>query len=181
MYPLSLVNLPLNKSNLIPPVFINTYLFSYSSSSGELNRGLEKVSEIIRKDRSVGIVPLPDKHIPREDLEEIVLNVSNILQYSDCAARIYFCAFNGGSDVWVDIGDKRYGVLSLQKYLGDIKNMQTLHVGDQFASIGANDFKARLVASTIWVCCPRETSDMLEEFFGYLDEHKLNRISLLTR
>lgn len=49
----------------------------------------------------------------------------------------------GGNDVFVDIGNKYYGVRACQKYLGGIEGSQTLHVGDQFLSAGANDFKAR--------------------------------------
>lgn len=142
---------------------------------------LEHTAEIVRKERSVGVVPKHKKHIPREDLEEIVLNADNMLQGAEVSKRVYFCAFNGGSDVWVDIGDKRYGVLSLQKYLGNISNKQTLHFGDQFSSVGANDYKARLAASTVWVASPRETLDVLEEFIGYLDEYKRDRITVFTR
>lgn len=47
----------------------------------------------------------------------------------------------GGNDVFVDIGDKSWGVLSCQRYFGGIEGSKTLHVGDQFLSAGANDFK----------------------------------------
>lgn len=50
----------------------------------------------------------------------------------------------GGNDVFVDIGDKSWGVLSCQKYLGGIEGSKTLHIGDQFLSAGANDFKVRI-------------------------------------
>ena len=49
----------------------------------------------------------------------------------------------GGNDVFVDIGDKSWGVLACQSYLGGIEGSETLHVGDQFLSAGANDFKVR--------------------------------------
>lgn len=49
--------------------------------------------------------------------------------------------FVGGNDVFVDIGDKSWGVLCCQNYLGGIQGGQTLHIGDQFLSAGANDFK----------------------------------------
>ena len=49
----------------------------------------------------------------------------------------------GGNDVFVDIGDKSWGVLACQSYLGGIEGSKTLHVGDQFLSAGANDFKVR--------------------------------------
>lgn len=125
---------------------------------------------IYRKQRSVGIIPREKKSIPREALEEIVLNAQNVLQALPVSQRVYFCAFNGGSDVWIDIGDKRYGVLSLQHYLNNITPVRTLHVGDQFASIGANDFKARLAANTVWVASPRETQEILDEILEYIED-----------
>lgn len=128
---------------------------------------------IIRKVRGVGIVPLPGQKICRELLEEIVLTAQKKLDASDSAQRLHFCAFNGGSDVWIDIGDKRLGVLSLQQYLGNINGFQTLHVGDQFASVGANDFKARLAACTVWIASPSETVDIIDELLAYLQEASL--------
>jgi IMP and pyridine-specific 5'-nucleotidase len=130
-------------------------------------------AQIIRKPHGVGLVPLEGKKMCREELEEVVLNVQNRLMISDAARRIHFCAFNGGSDVWVDIGDKRLGVLSLQRFLGGIKGEKTLHVGDQFASIGANDFKARLAGCTVWVANPAETVEIVEELIHYLDESEI--------
>lgn len=47
----------------------------------------------------------------------------------------------GGNDVFVDIGDKSWGVRACQRYFGGIEPARTLHVGDQFLSAGANDFK----------------------------------------
>lgn len=128
---------------------------------------------IIRKYRGVGLVPLPGKKICRELLEEVVLNAQKSIEISDVAKRIQFCAFNGGNDVWVDIGDKRLGVMSLQNFLGDISGSQTLHVGDQFASIGANDFKARLAACTVWISSPLETVGIIDELTLYLDESNI--------
>lgn len=139
---------------------------------------------IIRKERSVGIIPVNGFKILREHLEEIVLSCSSRLaelhlnmkreQSCDLSEKdnIKFCAFNGGSDVWVDIGDKSLGVESLQRYLCTSSNdyshicpilkSETLHVGDQFASLGANDFKARLSACTAWITNPSETVDLLD-------------------
>ncbi|KAK9332105.1 IMP-specific 5-nucleotidase [Lipomyces starkeyi] len=132
--------------------------------------------EIIRKDRAVGIIPVLGKKMIREDLEEVVLGTQRRLEFSECGRKINFCAFNGGSDVWVDIGDKRLGVKALQRYLGQISGRQTLHVGDQFASIGANDFKARLAACTVWVADPSETEDALQELCGYIDKYATKRL-----
>ncbi len=51
---------------------------------------------------------------------------------------------SGGHDVFVDIGDKHWGVLCIQRYFGGISGNRSLHVGDQFLSAGSNDFKVRL-------------------------------------
>ena len=41
-----------------------------------------------------------------------------------------FCAFNGGNDVWCDIGNKRVGVDGLRRML-ELPHASVLHVGDQ--------------------------------------------------
>lgn len=150
-------------------------------------------TKIIRKERSLGIIPLHGYKINRETLEEIVLSLLaklhsllhprgpqgvNLLSTDEnTAARkstsdFRVCAFNGGSDVWVDIGDKALGVQALQRYLCrfhvdddtcPISKSESLHIGDQFASVGANDFKARLSACTVWIASPRETREILED------------------
>lgn len=130
---------------------------------------------IIRKERGVGIVAEPGKKIAREQLEEMVLSAQKTLETSKATGIVQFCAFNGGSDVWVDIGDKDLGVRSLQAYLGNISGPQTLHVGDQFAALGANDFKARLAATTVWIANPAETVEIITELVQYIEhEHRLN-------
>lgn len=163
----------------------------------------EQKTKIIRKERSLGIIPMNSYKISRETLEEMVLSVlarlnevlhlqkpqgihlfdktnellpvdANSLTDSDIRA----CAFNGGADVWVDIGDKSLGVAALQQYLYAtstrkdkvlISHSESLHIGDQFASVGANDFKARLSACTVWISSPRETEDILNELIEYLE------------
>lgn len=69
----------------------------------------------------------------------------------------------------MDIGDKSWGVTVCQKYFekqsqnsGGSSKLQfgpenTLHVGDQFLSAGANDFRARSVGTTAWIASPEET------------------------
>ncbi|CAH2351607.1 IMP-specific 5'-nucleotidase 1 [[Candida] railenensis] len=144
---------------------------------------LQDKSDIVKKERSIGIVPKPGHKIIRENLEELVLScsikVNSILSSfrttdsSDGKVNvdeIKVCAFNGGSDVWVDIGDKSLGVESLQRYLCremdhpfcPILKSESLHIGDQFASLGANDFKARLSACTVWIASPTETVSILD-------------------
>jgi IMP and pyridine-specific 5'-nucleotidase len=71
--------------------------------------------------------------------------------------------------VFVDIGDKSWGVLAAQRFFGGIEGSKTLHVGDQFLSAGANDFKARLACTTAWIANPGETVQLLDEI-GELDE-----------
>ncbi|KAI8928459.1 IMP-specific 5-nucleotidase [Entophlyctis helioformis] len=72
---------------------------------------------------------------------------------------IPFCAFNGGSDMWLDIGNKLIGVGMLQEMLGCLGH-ETLHVGDQFLSTG-NDIATRSACSTVWITSPEETADVL--------------------
>ncbi|KAL2260197.1 hypothetical protein VTK26DRAFT_5884 [Humicola hyalothermophila] len=137
---------------------------------------------LMRKDRAVGIVPdPPETRIPRESLEETVLVVQKMLELSVAGAggsrhpRVPFCAFNGGRDVFVDIGDKSWGVTVCQRWFGGggegmIKGDNTLHVGDQFLSAGANDFRARSVGTTAWIASPAETVDLLDELAELMDK-----------
>ncbi|KAK3372434.1 IMP-specific 5-nucleotidase [Podospora didyma] len=135
-------------------------------------KSLNLPATVMRKDRAVGIIPLtPDVRIPRESLEETVLVVQKILELSTAGRRrrVPFCAFNGGRDVFVDIGDKSWGVTVCQRWFGGhspggiIKGENTLHVGDQFLSAGANDFRARSVGTTSWIASPAETVELLDE------------------
>ncbi|KAF2000021.1 IMP-specific 5'-nucleotidase-like protein 1 [Amniculicola lignicola CBS 123094] len=124
---------------------------------------------IVRKERAVGIIPQPGHKFCRETLEETVLTIQKILDMSAVGHRLPFCAFNGGNDVFVDIGDKSWGVLACQRFFGGIEGSKTLHVGDQFLSAGANDFKARLACTTAWIANPAETVQLLDEI-SELDE-----------
>ncbi|KAM0325075.1 hypothetical protein ACHAQA_007614 [Verticillium albo-atrum] len=165
---------------------------------GDCVRSMNLPATILRKDRAVGIIPTdPAVRIPRESLEETVLVVQKILELSalgyaaegadrsaphpPVGARIPFCAFNGGRDVFVDIGDKSWGVTVCQNWFasrgrgggpaGDamIRGENTLHVGDQFLSAGSNDFKARSVGTTAWIASPAETVELLDELAGLMD------------
>ena len=40
---------------------------------------------------------------------------------------------------------------------------KTLHIGDQFLSAGANDFKTRSACTTAWIANPGETVELLDE------------------
>ncbi|KAI9739354.1 MAG: IMP 5'-nucleotidase [Cirrosporium novae-zelandiae] len=145
-------------------------------------------AEVIRKERAVGIVPKQGHRFTREQLEETVLVTQQLVDVSDVAKRIPFCAFNGGSDCWADIGDKAWGVLACQSYFGlprrrgshdsnvidaqaePIPKSHTLHIGDQFLSAGANDFKARLACTTAWVANPEETVGLLDELGEWMEK-----------
>jgi hypothetical protein len=87
--------------------------------------------------------------------EDLALHVQEKLK----PLPIPTCAFNGNLDVFVDIGDKKHGVLALQGYLG-IEKDQTMHFGDRFTATG-NDVAVREVALTIWVANSSETCEML--------------------
>ncbi|KAF2241606.1 IMP-specific 5'-nucleotidase 1 [Trematosphaeria pertusa] len=124
---------------------------------------------LVRKERAVGIIPKPGYKFCRETLEETVLITQKILELSEVGRRLPFCAFNGGNDVFVDIGDKSWGVLACQRFFDGIEGGKTLHIGDQFLSAGANDFKARLACTTAWIANPAETVQLLDEI-AELDE-----------
>ena len=88
-------------------------------------RAMDLPATLMRKDRAVGIIPHgPHARIPRESLEETVLLVQKILEVgvqasgADRSSAVPFCAFNGGRDVFVDIGDKSWGVSVCQKWFG---------------------------------------------------------------
>ena len=87
-------------------------------------------------------------------------------------ADIPFTVFNGGADVFLDIGDKSLGVQSCQKWFGGIPPSSTLHVGDQFLSGGGNDFKARSACCCAWIASPLETVALLDEMI-VLGESKM--------
>ncbi|RDW66785.1 IMP-specific 5'-nucleotidase 1 [Coleophoma crateriformis] len=151
---------------------ISSLLDLAESSLRECVANLSLNATILRKERAVGIIPsVPGSRFPRESLEETVLVVQKKLEMSEVGQTLPFCAFNGGNDVFVDIGDKSWGVLVCQKYFGSsspneggtIRGDRTLHVGDQFLSAGSNDFKARVVGTTAWIASPAETVELLDE------------------
>lgn len=151
---------------------ITSLLDLAEASLHECVANLSLPATVLRKERAVGIIPsTPGFRLPRESLEETVLVVQKKLEMSDVGKSLPFCAFNGGNDVFVDIGDKSWGVCVCQDYFGKlgreggepIRKDRTLHVGDQFLSAGSNDFKARVVATTAWIASPAETVELLDE------------------
>lgn len=161
---------------------ITSLLDLAEASLRECVTNLSLSATILRKERAVGIIPsVPGSKFPRESLEETVLVVQKKLEMSEVGKKLPFCAFNGGNDVFVDIGDKSWGVLVCQNYFGttglnwegeSIRGERTLHVGDQFLSAGSNDFKARVVGTTAWIANPAETVELLDEIKGMMENGK---------
>ena len=126
---------------------------------------------VIRKDRAVGIIPggneakarVPDgsgsRRVRRELLDETALRLQAAI--AESAPAVPTCCFNGGADVWCDIGNKAFGVGALQKRIG-VRPSQCLHVGDQFATSIGNDYAARFASPTLWVAGPKETQHVLK-------------------
>lgn len=117
---------------------------------------------VIRKRRAIGLIPNTGEEMPRESLDEVVLRMHETLQkiHSGSGPRLPWCAFNGGTDVWLDVGNKRVGVKVLQSYLGILPG-EMLHIGDQFLNTG-NDYAARAVSPCIWIINPMETTYILK-------------------
>ena len=114
---------------------------------------------LVRKERAVGVVPSPGApQLAYEVLEELALATQAALAAHGGAVPM--CAFNGGRDVFCDVGTKALGIRALQGLLGAAPG-RTVHVGDRFTRTG-NDVRARDVASTLWVASPRETVALLE-------------------
>lgn len=136
-------------------------------------RTLRLQAKVLRKERAVGIYAADQsKRLTREQLEETVLVVQQVVESSintahpgerPSYAHIPFTVFNGGADVFLDIGDKSLGVKACQNWLGGIPPSSTLHVGDQFLSGGGNDFKARSACCCAWIASPAETVSLLDE------------------
>ncbi|KAH0548002.1 hypothetical protein GP486_008256, partial [Trichoglossum hirsutum] len=72
----------------------------------------------------IGIIPAKSHKFAREQLEETVLVTQKKLEFSPVGRRLPFCAFN-----------------ACQRFFDGIEGGKSLHVGDQFLSAGANDFK----------------------------------------
>lgn len=114
---------------------------------------------IIRKERATGLIARnATTHVKYEILEEVALCVQEAIQES--GSTVPYCAFNGGHDVFVDVGHKALGIRALQGMLG-VEPHETAHAGDRFTATG-NDLRAREVALTLWVANPSETEDLLE-------------------
>ncbi|CRG95946.1 IMP-specific 5'-nucleotidase, putative [Plasmodium gallinaceum] len=130
-------------------------------------------AKIQRKEKSIGLVPekmpsLNNKNEPKnymikyEVLEEAVIRIKKEIIKKKITAP--YCAFNGGQDLWVDIGNKAEGLLILQKLL-KIEKKKCCHIGDQFLHSG-NDFPTRFCSLTLWVSNPQETKACLKSIMN---------------
>jgi IMP and pyridine-specific 5'-nucleotidase len=134
-------------------------------------------ARVIRKERACGMIHggnevgedgTPNQGsvgLRREVLDEACLRVMDAL--GDKKFKTPYCAFNGGNDVWVDVGNKRVGVSTLQTLLGNIQPDACLHVGDQMYETG-NDIAARGCCPTMWIANPTETKRILMYLLDYL-------------
>lgn len=104
--------------------------------------------EVLRKERAVGVIPKgPTIYEVLEDLAIVV--------QTNLSSELPFCAFNGGNDVFVDVGNKSLGLEALMNHLNCLPE-QVLHVGDRFTDSG-NDSATRDCCAIIWVANPEET------------------------
>lgn len=104
-----------------------------------------------------------------EVLEELALTVNAGL-LDDESIVLPFCAFNGGNDVFVDVGNKSLGLEALMKYIG-VTPPQALHVGDRFTDSG-NDVATRDCCSIIWVANPEETDFFIKHLLVDLERQR---------
>ena len=160
----------LPQSTQWPPEEITRVLDTAEASLRATMAKLKIRGRVLRKERAVGIIPggkegkqqqpggSGGKSIRRELLDELCLAVQHEL--STGGFSIPYCAFNGGGDVFVDIGNKRVGVEGLMQYL-ELRPQQCLHVGDQFLNTG-NDFSCRGACATVWITNPTETKYILK-------------------
>ncbi|GBF91062.1 hypothetical protein Rsub_03918 [Raphidocelis subcapitata] len=114
---------------------------------------------VIRKPRSVGVVPTGPTIY--EVLEDLAITVKSNLD-----SNLPFCAFNGGNDVFVDIGNKSVGLDALMAYLG-ARSGEVMHVGDRFTDSG-NDAATRGVSNICWVAGPEETAFFIRHLLADL-------------
>eukprot|EP01031_Cornospumella_fuschlensis_P032315 gene32315-39082_t len=155
-----------------PQEQITSILDIAEESMKDTIKELKLRAKILRKERAVGVFPggvemvkaIPEGHgsnkLKREALDELVLRVVDSIRVKGRDITLPFCVFNGGSDAWLDIGNKSVAVATLQAYF-NLPNAHCLHVGDQFLNTG-NDIAAREVCPCIWIINPRETGKVLQ-------------------
>jgi IMP and pyridine-specific 5'-nucleotidase len=115
------------------------------------SEALQLPVELVRKPRACGVVPIgPTVY---ETLEDLALRLQDALAAS---TSMPFCAFNGGNDVFCDVGNKSLGLQALQRYLR-VAPAHVMHCGDRFTVTG-NDNQVRGCCSILWVASPDETA-----------------------
>lgn len=144
-----------------------------------VNEQIKKLNlraRVIRKERAVGVVPggpayfeqapqgSGSSRIKFEILEEMVAQVREAIRQS--GITIPYCAFNGGRDVWVDVGNKAMALAILQSMFA-VEPRQCMHIGDQFTESG-NDITVRQRSPCIWVINPEETKAILRRILQEL-------------
>lgn len=120
--------------------------------------------QLLRKERSVGI--LPQQPTIYEVLEDIALSAQHHLTGS----KVPCCAFNGGNDVFVDVGNKSMGLEALMDYLR-VQPNQALHVGDRF-TVSGNDRATRDKCPILWVANPGETTFFISLLMNDIQQQK---------
>lgn len=129
---------------------------------GASRLGMEGVTRIIRKQKAVGILYEGKVHKSTAYfLDELALLARDAVKRAQHRGDqdLPFCTFNGGRDVFVDVGTKKVGIDTLRALVGASRS-QTLHVGDQFTRTG-NDLLARRACGTLWVDDPQETAVLM--------------------
>lgn len=122
---------------------------------------------VVRKERAVGVVPSAPTIY--EVLEELALTVHAGL-LAGPTPNLPFCAFNGGNDVFVDVGNKSIGLEALMRYVG-VGPAQALHAGDRFTDSG-NDVATRDCCSIIWVANPEETDFFIKILLADIEKRE---------
>lgn len=122
---------------------------------------------ITRKARAVGVTPRSQTIY--EVLEDLALAVRADLEAAE-DKRVPYCCFNGGADVFVDVGNKSLGLEALSRYLG-VKPECMLHVGDRFSASG-NDFATRDCCAIVWVANPEETEFFITMLLADIHEQR---------
>jgi IMP and pyridine-specific 5'-nucleotidase len=71
------------------------------ASLRECMSNLNLPAMVLRKERAVGIYPLKDQKMHREQLEETVLVAQSMVERSEVGKKLPFCAFNGLSPIFI--------------------------------------------------------------------------------
>jgi len=121
--------------------------------------------KLTRKERAVGVTPTTPSVY--EVLEELALTAQVKLEGT---TSLPYCAFNGGADCFVDVGNKGLGLEALLSYIG-CSSGKVLHFGDRFTTTG-NDAITKRRFSTIWVANPRETTWFISRILKDLQEEE---------